>query len=161
MCCHGKLNGAYITILYMLTKIFYLANSITQIFILNMFLGFNYNTHGMYVLIDLLKNMFSSKNASGAQRKFDDKADAAAAAHFASKLNIHQMPAQSLQQPSIHSMPVAPSIMGPTVIFDSSESDFAAASGLPGTSASSFGSTSGLFSDTIYSEPAVNSPLHR
>lgn len=147
VCCHGKLNGSYLTILYMTTKLIYVANSIAQIFILNMFLGFNYNSHGVYILKDLLKNMFSGTNTLSAQRKAEAEA---AASQFASKLNL-----------------VAPPIMGPTVIFDTDD-QFSEGSGSFG--AGSFGTGAGggfnpaggsIYSDSIYSETSGNMLLHR
>lgn len=157
VCCHGKLNGSYLTILYMLTKLFYLVNSIAQIFILNIFLGFNYNSHGMYVLIDLVKNMFMSSARVHHNQQLKQEADAAAA-QFASKLNLN--PHMPLTQPPI---------MGPAVIFDSNDDDLSyqssSGAGGPGSQIPSLNPNnpfnSAIYADTIYSEAAVNSPLHR
>jgi hypothetical protein len=57
LCCHGKINGAYLTVLYIFTKISYIANSIAQLFLLNIFLGFKYNSHGFTLLKDITRNI--------------------------------------------------------------------------------------------------------
>ncbi len=57
ICCHGKIHGSYLVVLFMLTKLFYLGNSIAQLFIMNIFLGFNYNQHGFHVLRDIAKGI--------------------------------------------------------------------------------------------------------
>lgn len=57
ICCYGKIHGSYLVCLFMFTKLFYLANSIAQLFVMNIFLGFNYNQHGFHVLRDIGKGM--------------------------------------------------------------------------------------------------------
>ena len=52
---------------------------------MNIFLGFNYNSHGFHVLKDITKGLMSNTNSINAQRKAE--AEAAAEA-FASKMNI-------------------------------------------------------------------------
>lgn len=157
LCCHGKLNGSYLTILYMLTKLFYLVNSIAQIFILNIFLGFNYNSHGAYVLIDLFKNMFSSASRIQQSQRMRQQDDAAAA-QFAAKLNLNSHGG---------GMPPQAPIMGPTVIFDSFDNDdnpsFASSMGGMGGLGvgGSMPSVNPSIYESIYSESSVNSPLHR
>jgi len=60
--CHGKLNGAYLVVIYILTKLAYLANIIAQLFMLNLFLGFNYNSQGFNLLKDLTKGIMSTND---------------------------------------------------------------------------------------------------
>lgn len=140
LCCHGKFNGAYLISLFMLTKLFYIANSIAQLFILNLFLGFNYNQHGFHVLRDITKGLISNTNSLSAQRRAEAEA---AAATFAANLNIKSGP-----QP----------ILGPTVIFDTSDSDASfSSSGLPDTRSFS----SNIFSDTLFTEPGTHTMMHR
>ena len=57
LCCHGRINGAYLTVLYIFTKITYIANSIAQLFLLNLFLGFKYNTQGFTMLKEITRNL--------------------------------------------------------------------------------------------------------
>lgn len=57
ICCHGKLNGSYLTTLYLFTKLSYIANSIGQLFLLNLFLGFNYQSQGFTLLKDITRNI--------------------------------------------------------------------------------------------------------
>ncbi len=85
ICCHGKINGAYITFLYMFTKLLYLLNSFLQIFVLNIFLGFNFNTHGFHILKDITRGLMSNSNVLSAQKKAEAED---AANQFAAKLNI-------------------------------------------------------------------------
>lgn len=61
VCCHGKLNGAYLTVLYLFTKLTYIANSIAQLFLLNVFLGFKYSNHGFTMLKDVTRNLVGDK----------------------------------------------------------------------------------------------------
>ena len=86
VCCHGKINGSYITCLYMLTKLLYLVNSIAQIFILNIFLGFNHNSHGFHLLKDMTRGLISNVNVLSAQRKAEAEQ---AASQFAAKLSLN------------------------------------------------------------------------
>lgn len=54
-CCivWGKRYGNYLFIIYMVIKIFYMGNAVGQLFILNEFLGTNYNLYGFEVLSHL------------------------------------------------------------------------------------------------------------
>lgn len=63
LCCHGRLNGAYLTVLYFFTKITYIANSIAQLFLLNVFLGFKYNSQGFTMLKDITRNIVGDGKA--------------------------------------------------------------------------------------------------
>lgn len=135
LCCHGKFNGAYLISLFMFTKLFYIANSIAQLFILNLFLGFNYNQHGFHVLKDITKGLMSNTNALSAQRRAEAEA---AAETFASNLNIK----------GPHP------ILGPTVIFDTSETE-------PGFSPGGKNYGSSIFSDSLYTEPGTHTMMHR
>ena len=146
ICCHGKLHGAYLTILYMLTKLFFAINAIAQLFIMNIFLGFNYNSHGFHVLKDITKGLMSNTNSLNAQRKAE--ADAAAEA-FASKMNI--------KNPS----DMGTKFTGPTVIFESSDDDTLInniASSGGGLGSPGYGT---VISESIYSEPTIHNNLHR
>lgn len=146
ICCHGKLNGAYLVILYMVTKIFYICNSIAQLFILNIFLGFNYNSHGFHVLKDITKGLMSNTNSLSAQRRAEAEA---AAEKFASQLNIKN-PTSNMGQ----------SILGPTVIFDTSDDPVFGGPSLAGNPGNGY--SYNIYSDSIYSEPAAtNNLLHR
>ena len=136
LCCHGKFNGAYLISLFMLTKIFYILNSIAQLFILNLFLGFNYNQHGFHVLRDITKGLMSNTNALSAQRRAEAEA---AAAQFASNMNLKG------PQP----------IVGPTVIFEDSDAGFS--SSVPDSRG--FGST--IYADSLFTEPGTHTMMHR
>lgn len=149
LCCHGKLYGSYLVALFMLTKLCYVANSIAQLFIMNIFLGFNFNSHGFHVLKDITKGLMSNTNSLSPERK----AQAEAAANvFASQLNLK--PGQQ-----------AP-IMGPTVIFDDDPflSANSASSGGSGASSSfssdGFGSTFGTGTNNMFSE-TTNTVMNR
>ncbi|CAF0738406.1 unnamed protein product [Brachionus calyciflorus] len=143
MCCHGKINGAYLLVLYMFTKILYILNSFAQLFILNIFLGFNYNSHGFHVLKDVTKGLMSNTNSLSAQRRAEAEA---AAEKFAAQLNLNHP--GNMPQP----------ILGPTVIFDNSDDQFLG--GASNKDGSSFGYNT--YSDSIYSETAnFNNLLHR
>jgi hypothetical protein len=48
--CCGKRFGNYISMMYLFVKLLMLANVIGQIFLLNKFLGFDYNLYGFYVV---------------------------------------------------------------------------------------------------------------
>jgi hypothetical protein len=136
LCCHGKFNGAYLISLFMLTKILYILNSIAQLFILNLFLGFNYNQHGFHVLRDITKGLMSNTNSLSAQRRAEAEA---AAAQFASNLNLKG------PQP----------IVGPTVIFEDSDASFS--SSVP--DGRGFGST--IYADSLFTEPGTHTMMHR
>lgn len=139
MCCHGKINGSYLVLLYMMTKIFYIINSFAQLFLLNIFLGFNYNSHGFHVLKDVTKGLMSNTNSINAQRRAEAEA---AAEKFAAKLNI---------QPG--NLP----IMGPTVIFDNSDNQFSGSASYFGSSYSYNTNADSIYSETAYS----NNLFHR
>jgi hypothetical protein len=140
LCCHGKLNGSYLALVYVFTKLMYIGNSLAQLFILNIFLGFNYNSHGLHALRDITKGILGNSNSLNLNRKASPNADEAAA-RFASNLNI--------KSPNVN-----PPIMGPTVIFESSDGQV--------NFDSSGSSSSGYFSDSIYSEPTMtNNMMHR
>lgn len=139
VCCYGKIHGSYLVCLFMFTKLFYIANSIAQLFIMNIFLGFNYNQHGFHVLRDITKGLMSNTNSINAQRRAEAEANAEA---FAANLNI-----PTAQKPFV----------GPTVIFDSMDSgtnSFARES-------ESFSSRSNIFADPTYSIPATHTMMHR
>ena len=149
LCCHGKLNGSYLIVLYMVTKLFYIANSIAQLFIMNIFLGFNYNSHGFHVLKDITKGIISNTNSLNAQRRAEAEI---AAKNFAAQLNLNSPKSGPGQ-----------SILGPTVIFDSFDEPFS-----NGYSSGNGNSYSGNFAETnhnyesIYSEPVQsNIMMHR
>jgi hypothetical protein len=146
LCCHGKFNGAYLISLFLLTKIFYIINSFAQLFILNLFLGFNYNQNGFHVLRDITKGLMSNTNALSAQRRQEAEA---AAEQFASNLNLKG------PQP----------ILGPTVIFDTSDSDSIYGSAAGGGSSipngRGFGANANIFSDSLFTEPGTHTMMHR
>jgi len=50
-------EGAYLTMFYLLTKLAYISNSMTQLFLMNLFLGFKYNLQGLSFLKDITKNL--------------------------------------------------------------------------------------------------------
>lgn len=158
LCCHGKINGSYITVVYMLTKLLYLANSIAQIFVLNVFLGFNHNSHGFHVLKDITKGLMSNSQVLSAQKRAEAEE---AAAQFAAKLNIKNPGPNSGFAPV--GTPGGPSIMGPTVIFDSEDNVIGSMDSNSGGGTSSFGSN--IYSDSFYTgdgQPAMgHSLLHR
>lgn len=54
--CFGKRTGTYLTGLYMLSKILYVANSIGQFFMLSAFLGLDYWYFGINAMHELSKN---------------------------------------------------------------------------------------------------------
>jgi hypothetical protein len=158
ICCNGKMNGGYLTVCYMLTKALYLAASIAQIFILNIFLGFNYNTHGFHVLKDITKGLVSNTNVLSAQKKAESEE---AAKNFAEKLNLK---GQASFSPHGMAGGVGPSIMGPTVIFDSDDNIIGGGSDTAAGSTSSFGSS--IVADSMYSglgeSPSISHTLlHR
>ncbi len=62
LCCHGKLHGAYLVSLYIFTKIIYIANNIVQLFLLNLFLGFSYNSQGFSLLTEVFKNLMGTND---------------------------------------------------------------------------------------------------
>ena len=49
MCC-GRRQGNYLTVLYLFTKVLFVGVVLGQLFVLNRFLGFNYNTYGIDVV---------------------------------------------------------------------------------------------------------------
>jgi hypothetical protein len=154
ICCHGKLNGSYLVVLYMITKLFYIANSIAQLFIMNIFLGFNYNSHGFHVLKDITKGIISNTNSLNAQRKAEAEL---AAKNFASQLNLNKPMSGGGGSSS-------QSILGPTVIFDTFDDPFT-----DGLNSGAGGNVySGNYAETnhryesIYSEPVQsNIMMHR
>ncbi len=141
VCCYGKIHGSYLCCLFMATKLFYLANSIAQLFIMNIFLGFNYNQHGFHVLKDIGKGLLSNTNALSAQRKAEAEAKAEA---FAANLNIKSPFDPRYQQ--------GENIMGPTVLFDNTQNSF---------SDNGFSARSNIFTDPTYSIPATHTMMHR
>ena len=130
----------------MLTKLFYIGNSIAQLFIMNVFLGFNYNQHGFHVLRDITKGLMSNSNALNAQRKAEAEAQAAS---FAANLNIKSPFGGAGEQP----------ILGPTVLFDTLDGQNTF--GDPGKGGGSGFAGSNMFSDPLYSIPATHTMLHR
>lgn len=138
ICCYGKIHGSYLVFLFMFTKLFYIANSIAQLFIMNIFLGFNYNQHGFHVLRDIGKGLLSNSNSLNAQRRAEAEAKAE---QFAANLNIKNPFGD-------------PPIVGPTVIFDSLDSSSS-------FSDSGFSSRSHIFADPTYSIPATHTMMHR
>lgn len=54
MCC-GRRHGNYLVCLYIFTKLLYIANAIGQIFVLNAFLGQDFNMYGLEVLTALTR----------------------------------------------------------------------------------------------------------
>lgn len=146
ICCHGKLHGAYLTMLFMITKIFFTINAIAQLFIMNVFLGFNYNSHGFHVLKDLTKGLMSNTNSLNAQRRADAEL---AAQSFAAKMNIKGSDGSGQK------------FMGPTVIFDNDDDNLSGGLGGLGGFGSSPNTFGSIISDSIYSEPATHTTLHR
>jgi hypothetical protein len=133
ICCQGKLNGAYLVIVYMMTKIFYIVNSFTQLFILNVFLGFSFSNNGFHVLRDMTRGLINNANSL-------------------SELN-RAIQANSMTNPPINPSNPLPGgsqpIRGPTVVFDKPEDE----PPMPVFS---------TLSDTIYSEViGSKSMLHR
>jgi innexin len=61
ICCHGKLNGSYLSVLYLLTKLSYIGNILAQLFLLNIILGFDYNSQGMILLKDLSNKVLAKQ----------------------------------------------------------------------------------------------------
>ncbi len=59
-------DGAYLTMFYLLTKLAYISNSMTQLFLMNLFLGFKYNLQGLSFLKDNTNNLL--------YRDYDSKA---------------------------------------------------------------------------------------
>lgn len=49
-CCMAKRFGNYMTIMYIFTKLMFVANVIGQIFVLNWFLGRNFNMYGIWLI---------------------------------------------------------------------------------------------------------------
>ena len=49
-CCCGKRFGNYMVVLYIIIKFVFLANAVCQLFILNAFLGHDYNLYGLHAL---------------------------------------------------------------------------------------------------------------
>ena len=145
LCCHGKLNGAYLTVLYIFTKLMYITNSLAQLFLLNLFLGFNYNKHGFHALRDITRGLIS--NTKSLQQEAD------------LTMNLNGAAAGADPFSGYKSGPAGP-IMGPTVIFDDTVDT---SQGNKQQQYKDFGTfSSSFFSDTIYSEPTLaNSMLHR
>lgn len=52
--CSGRRWGSYVTCLYVFIKLLYLANVVSQIFLLNVFLGTDNVFYGFHILKDLL-----------------------------------------------------------------------------------------------------------
>lgn len=53
--CCGQRFGNYMSAVYLLTKVIMLANVIGQLFLLNRFLGFDYNFYGIYVIQAMIR----------------------------------------------------------------------------------------------------------
>ena len=53
MCC-GRHHGNYLTTLYIVTKLIYIANALLQLFALNIFMGHNFSAYGIDVIAALL-----------------------------------------------------------------------------------------------------------
>ncbi|CAL8077532.1 unnamed protein product [Calicophoron daubneyi] len=53
--CCGKRHGNYLVVLYFFTKLFYLANAVGQLFLMERFVGTNHTFYGLRVLIDLIR----------------------------------------------------------------------------------------------------------
>ena len=155
ICCHGKLNGSYLVVVYMLTKLFYIANSIAQLFIMNIFLGFNYNSHGFHALKDLTRGLMGNTNTLSAQRRAEAEE---AANKFAAQLNLKNHNAGMGGAPAGGTN--GQTIMGPTVIFDTFDGQSFSANTDP-VGATGFGHSSNFFADSAYSEPHSYTMMHR
>ena len=55
-------EGTHLTIFYLFTKLAYISNSMTQLFLMNLFLGFSYNSKGLSFLKDLMYNLFNRES---------------------------------------------------------------------------------------------------
>lgn len=143
VCCYGKIHGSYLVVLFMFTKLFYLANSIAQLFVMNIFLGFNFNQHGFHILRDIGKGLLSNTNSLNAQRKADAEKKAE---EFAANLNIKNPFGTPGEQP----------ILGPTVIFDTLDGQ-----NTFGDTSGGYSARSNVFADPTYSIPATHTMMHR
>ncbi len=107
LCCHGKLHGSYLVCLYMLIKIIYIANNILQLLLLNLFLGFNYNSQGLQLLKDVLKNLMGTNDRMlGANYP-----PASASGQYANQYPMNPVeknPFYNLDTPSLYQESVAP-----------------------------------------------------
>ena len=54
--CCGNLEGSYITVLYVLIKLLFLMTTVSQLFVMNLFLGQNYSMYGIEVVQTVLAN---------------------------------------------------------------------------------------------------------
>ncbi|CAF0885439.1 unnamed protein product [Didymodactylos carnosus] len=60
----GRAQGNYLTFLYLLVKLFYIANVVGQLFLLNIFMGSNFHGYG----IEVMKNLLSGKECCRSAR---------------------------------------------------------------------------------------------
>jgi hypothetical protein len=65
----SKLHGTYLTIIYLFTKLSYIGNCMVQLFVMNLFLGFKYNSQGLQFVKDVTNKLFEQNTNPYPQQK--------------------------------------------------------------------------------------------